>query len=200
MRSLYESILDSDEQVVKNTERAVVWNNTKPVIDRVLNASSEFPMYWFLDGNNLRLDKDTIKKIVKKLKKALPSGALFGYSYGVPQIAKQHVEWYDTVKFTNPRYAYYKIEIAYAIRTDLNLRISQTEMDEFLVYLTDDYIYALDIPETKSILNSLDEHFDKYTTQDEVKLTDTYKMKTKIGGKYRVYSFKDLIKEFIAKK
>ena len=66
---------------------------TKQVIDNVLNAHSEFPMLLFLEGNNLRLDKNTIKKIVNKLKKTLPEGALFGMtSYGIPQIAKQTVE------------------------------------------------------------------------------------------------------------
>ena len=215
MRSLYESImqsrfgdykieesiLDSDEQVVKDTNCAVVWNKTKPVIDGILNAASEFPMEWFLEGNNLRLDNDTVKKIVKKLKKALPERAIFGSSYGIKQIAKQYVEQYGTAKFTRPRYAYYKIEITYGTRPwGSYSHVSETEMEEFLIYLTDDYICALDIPETKSILTELDTHFAKYVTQDEVKLTDTYKMKSKIGGKYRVYSFKDLKKEFIARK
>ena len=199
MRSLYESISSviDDQVVIQNTI-----DRNSIVIDKILNARSEFPMMRFLEENNLRLDKDNVKKIVNKLKKALPEGALFGYKYGVPQIAKQIVVKYDTVKnaFTTPRYAYYKIEIEYAIRNSPNsYHMSQTEMEEFLVYLTEDYIYALDIPETKSILAELDDHFSKYTTQDEVKLTATYKLKSKIGGKYRVYSFKDLIKEFIGK-
>ena len=197
MRSLYESISSviDDQVVIQNTI-----DRNSVVIDKILNAHSEFPMLWFLEENGLRLDKDTVKKIVSKLKKTLPERALFGSSYGVPQIAKQKVEWYDTARFTNPKYAYYKIEISYAIRTDLYKHgISQTEMEEFLIYLTDDCIYALDIPESKSILAELDDHFSKYTTQDEVKLTDTYKMKSKIGGKYRVYSFKDLTKEFAYK-
>ena len=197
MRSLYESILGSNSADLRSTIR----NKTKPVIDGVLNAASEFPMEWFIEGNDLRLDKDTVKKIVNKLKKALPEGALFGSSYGVPQIAKQRIEKYDTNKHANPRYAYYKIKIAYAYRTDLYRHsISETEMGEYIIYLTEDYIYALDIPETKSILAELDDHFAKYAAQDEVKLTDTYKMKSRIGGKYRIYSFKDLIKEFIDRK
>ena len=175
---------------------------TKQIVDDVLNANSEFPMEWFLEGNNLRLDSDTIKKIVNKFRKALPKGACFGISdYGVPQIAKQDVEQYDSVRFTDPKYAYYKIEIEYAIRNSpSSYHMSQTEMEEFLVYLTEDYIYALDIPETKSILDELDTHFVKYTTQDEVKLTATYKMRSNIGGKYRIYSFKDLKKDFVATK
>lgn len=198
MKSLYESILNSTNSGL----HAPIWNKTKPVIDSVLSAFSEFRMGWFLEGNNLRLeDKDTIKKIVNKLKKVLPEGALFGSSYGIPQIAKQHVEKYNTSLHAHPRYAYYEIEISYARRTDFYRHgISQTEISEYLICLTDDYIYALDIPETKSILDSLDKHFTKYTTQDEVKLIDTFMMKSKIGGKYRVYSFKDIKKEFIAKK
>ena len=197
MRSLYESISSviDDRVVIQNTI-----DRNSIVIDTVLNANSEFRMIWFLENNNLRLDKDVVKKIVNKLKKALPEGAIFGRSYGIPQIAKQSVEKYDTVKFTSTRYAYYKIEISYGVEPwGPHKGVSQTEKSEFLIYLTDDCIYALDIPETKSILAELDDYFSKYTTQDEVKLSDTYKRKSVIGGKYRVYSFKDLTKEFIYK-
>lgn len=78
--------------------------------------------------------------------------------------------------------------------------ISQTSLIENIIYLTEDNIYALDIPDTKSILDELNIHFVKYTTQDEVKLSDPYEMESKLGGKYRVYSFKDLKKEFVDKK
>ena len=197
MKSLVESIIGSNNADL----RSAVWSKTKPVMDGVLNADTEFPMERFLEGNNLRLDKDTVKKIVNKLKKALPEGALFGSSYGVRQIAKQSVERYNSVKYAHPRYAYYNIEIEYGTKPWGPYRgVSRTTLDESLIHLTDDYIYALDIPETKSILTELDDHFTKYVTQDDVKLTDTYKMKSNIGGKYRIYSFKDIIKEFIDKK
>ena len=199
MKSLYESILGSTKSGLKS----FVWDKTKPVIDNILNANSEYPMLWFLEGNNLRLDKDTVKKVVNKLKKVLPEKALFGMNqYGVPQIAKQRVECWNTSKTTNPRFAYYCIEIGYAIRNGLSFdnRIRLSILIEKLIWLTENGIYALDIPETKSILNELDTHFAKYVTQDEVKLTDSYTIWSKLGGKYRIYSFKDLIKEFVAKK
>ena len=66
--------------------------------------------------------------------------------------------------------------------------------------MTEDGICALDIPETKSMLNELDTHFDKYDIQKEVNLTSTYSLESKLGGKYRIYSFKYLKKEFIALK
>lgn len=195
MKTLYETILTSTNSGLQ----ATIWNKTKPVIDSVLNSSSEFQVEWFLEGNNIRLDKDTTKKIVNKLKKVLPEGALFGYRYGIPQIAKQNIEGYGVIKHTNPRFAYYRIEIEYAYiwHEFFKSGVSTKIFVENLICLTGDYIYALDIPETKSILNNLDKHFSKYVIQDEVKLTDTYTMQSKIGGKYRVYSFKDIIKEFI---
>lgn len=58
MKSLYETILTSTNSGL----HATIWNKTKPVIDSVLNSSSEFPVGWFLEGNNIRLDKDTAKK------------------------------------------------------------------------------------------------------------------------------------------
>ncbi len=200
MKSLYESILSS----TKTGLRSFVWDKTKPVIDKILNANSEFPMLWFLEGNNLRLDKDTVKKVVNKLKKVLPKKALFGMDqYGVPQIAIQTVEKWDTTRFTNQRYAYYCIEIEYAIR-DENRKIRQRALNEYIIWLTEDGICALDIPETKSILNELDTHFDKYDIQNEVNLTSTYNpesnIESNLGAKYRVYSFKDLKKEFVALK
>lgn len=198
MKSLYESILSS----TKTGLRSFVWDKTKPVIDRVLNANSEFPMLWFLEGNNLRLDNDVVKKIVNKLKKVLPEKALFGMNqYGVPQIAKQKVENYNTVGPNNSRHAYYDIEIEYAIRSLAQHRgISQTSLIENIIYLTEDNIYALDIPETKNILNELDTHFDKYDIQNVVNITTSYSLESKLGGKYRIYSFKDLTKEFVALK
>ena len=196
MKSLYESILSS----TKSGLRSFVWDKTKPVIDNVLNARSEFPMLWFLEGNNLRLDNDTVKKIVNKLKKVLPEKALFGINqYGVHQIAKQTVEKYDTARFTNSRCGYYCIEIEYAIR-DENRKIRQRTLNEYIIWLTEDSICALDIPDTKSMLTELDSHFDKYDIQNVVNLTSTYSLESKLGGKYRVYSFKDLKKEFIATK
>ena len=200
MKSLYESILSS----TKTGLRSFVWDKTKPVIDKILNANSEFPMLWFLEGNNLRLDKDTVKKVVNKLKKVLPEKALFGINqYGVHQIAKQTVEKWDTARFTNSRCGYYCIEIEYAIR-DENRKIRQKTLNEYIIWLTEDSICALDIPETKSIFNELDIHFDKYDTQNELNLTSTHflgpNIESKLGGKYRMYSFKDLIKEFVAKK
>lgn len=198
MKSLYESILSS----TKTGLRSFVWDKTKPVIDRVLNANSEFPMLWFLEGNNLRLDNDVVKKIVNKLKKVLPEKALFGINqYGVHQIAKQTIEKYNTVGPNNSRHAYYDIEIEYAIRPLAQHRgISQTSLIENIIYLTEDNIYALDIPETKSMLKELDTHFDKYDIQNIVNLTSSYSLESKLGGKYRIYSFKDLKKEFIALK
>ena len=198
MKSLYESILSSTKSGLKS----FVWDKTKPVIDDVITARTEFPMLWFLEGNNLRLDKDTVNKIVNKLKKVLPKNAVFGRNYGIRQIDKQNVEEYNSANSPNHlKYSYYKIEIEYAIRPLGKSRsVSRTGMSEFLIYLTEDCIYALDIPETKSILNELDTHFAKYVTQDEVKLTDSYTIWSKLGGKYRIYSFKDLIKEFVATK
>lgn len=193
MKSLYESILDSTKSGLKSA----VWDKTKPVIDNVLNSHSD-AMRQFIDGNNLKLNKDDVKKIVNKLKNVLPKGAVFGACYGIPQIAKQDVEKYNTINYSTTRYACYKIEIEYGTRPwGPYSHVSETTIDEFLIYLTEDYIYALDIPETKSMLDSLDKHFTKYTAQDKVKLTNTYKMKSNIGGEYRIYSFKDITKEFI---
>ena len=200
MKSLYESILSSTKSGLKS----FVWNKTKPVIDNVLNANSEFPMLWFLEGNNLRLDNDTVKKIINKLKKVLPKDALFGINqYGVHQIARQDVENWNTARLRNSRNAYYCIEIEYAIR-DENRKIRQRILNEYIIWLSEDGICALDIPETKSILDELDTHFDKYDTQNEINLTSTYdpesNIESNLGGKYGVYSFKDLKKEFVALK
>jgi hypothetical protein len=197
-----ESILDDEDVLIGNAKDFINWkiiyDKTKPVIDDILNSPLEFDMGWFLEENNLRLDKDVVKKIVNKLKKALPKEALFGRIYGVPQIAKQRVEDYRSVNYANPKYAYYKISISYAFYDTLRdtRRITQSSENEYIIYLTKDFIYALDISETKNILDELDTHFAKYVTKDDIKRDDKYTIESNIGGKYRVYSFKDLIKEF----
>lgn len=202
MKTLYESILDNEDVLVNNAKNYINWkiiyDKTKLVIDDILSSPSEFRMEWFLEENNLRLDKDVVKKIINKLKKVLPKEALFGRIYDVPQIAKQRVEDYDSVNYTNPKYAHYKISILYAFydtRRDTR-RVAKSSKDEYIIYLTKDFIYALDIPETKNILDELDTHFAKYVTQDDIKIDDEYTIESSIGGKYRAYSFKDLIKEF----
>ena len=197
MKTLKESILSRSSHGAEGFKEQRRNEMIKQVIDKVLNAHSEFHMIWFLERNNLRLDKDTVKKIVNKLKRVLPEGTLFGMtSYGVPQIAKQQAEWYDTVNIY--KYAYYRIEIKYAFRTTTRHMngISTKTLIEDIICLTEDSIYALDIPETKSILDELDTHFAKYMTQDKVEIVDKYSMESSIGGKYRIYSFNDLIKEF----
>ena len=202
MKSLYESILDDEDVLVNNAKDfnnwKIIYNKTKPVIDDILNSPLEFDMRWFLEENNLRLDKDVIKKIANKLKKVLPKEALFGRIYGVPQIAKQRVEDYNSVNYANPKYAHYRISISYAFYDTMRgtRGVAQSSKNEYIIYLTQDFIYALDIPETKNILDELDTHFAKYVTQDDIKGDNKYTIKSNIGGKYRVYSFKDLIKEF----
>lgn len=197
MKSLYESILGSTKSGLKS----FVWDKTKPVIDSILNNNTWYPMGCFLEENNLRLDNDNIKKIVNKLKKLLPEKALFGIrQYSVPQISKQHIEWWNTVRLANPRFAFYRLEIQYVIRDNLDNKIKKRTLDENIIWLTEDNIYALDIPETKRILDELDTHFDKYDTIKNVDITSEYYLESKFGAKYRVYSFKDLIKEFVATK
>ena len=190
MRSLYESISSviDDQVVIQNTI-----DRNSVVIDKILNARSEFPMMRFLEENNLRLDKDNVKKIVNKLKKTLPSDAKFGMTkYGVRRLADQRLEDYGTT-IIDPKYGYYNINIEYGQKRGYDSLI------ERILELHETGIYALDIPETKSIIDVLDKHFKDYTAKEEVKLHQWYNLKSEIGGKYRIYSFKDLTKEFIYK-
>ena len=202
MKSLYESILDSDI-VSKADNKGGRYVKAKGLIfkmksklDRIFHANTEFPMLEFLEDHGFRLDKNTIKKIVDKLKKKLPTDAKFGQKYGVRQLADQNVEEYGSAR-SNPPFGYYKVDIEYATNGPRPRTMGFHNLDEEILHLYETFIYALDIPETKDMLDKLDEYFEDYTTAEEIKVTDLYILKSRIGGKYRIYDFYHLKKELL---
>ena len=199
MKSLYESILDTEGDILKNVDKKgtrflkaeKILQKMKPSLDKIFQAKTEFPMKAFLENNGLRLDKSDVKKIVNKLKKKLPSDAKFGRKYGVSRLADQNVEDYGTA-WADPQFGYYKIDIRYAPGGH-----PDDDLIEDILLVYDTALYVLDIPETKSITDVLDEHFEDYIVEEEVKLSRWYILKSKIGGKYRIYDFYHLKKELI---
>lgn len=205
MKTLYESILDSEYDVLKNADKKgarflkgeEILRKMKPKLDEIFRADTEFPMLDFLESHGLRLDKNAVKKIVDKLKKKLPSDAKFGMNkYGVKQIADQHVEDYGSAR-ANPPYGFYLIGIKCAIDGLRPGSISTRSVDEEILHLYETFIYALDIPETKDMLDKLDEYFEDYTTEKEIKISNSYVLKSNLGGQYRKYDFRHLKKELL---
>jgi len=202
MKSLYESILDSDlvDKADKKGDRYVkaeeLIRKMKPKLALIFQASTEFPMLNFLEDHGFRLDKNTVKKIVDKLKKKLPSGVKFGTEYGVRRISDQHVEGYGSA-WSNPSYGFYRIEIEYVTDGPRRGSISTGSIAEELLHLYETFICALEIPETKDMLDKLDEYFEDYTTKEEIKISNSYTLKSKVGGKYRIYDFHHLKKELL---
>jgi hypothetical protein len=202
MKSLYESILDNDIVSKADKEGArflkgeEILRKMKPELDKIFQASTEFPMRDFLEDHGFRLDKDTVKKIVGKLKKKLPPNARFGRKYGVRQLADQHVEDYGSAR-SNPPYGFYRIEIEYVTDGHRPGSISTSSVDEEILHLYEAVLYALEIPETKDMLDKLDEYFEDYTTKEEIKISNSYTLKSKVGGKYRIYDFHHLKKELL---
>ena len=202
MKTLYESILDNDilDKVDKKGYRFLkgeaMLRMMKPKLDMILQARTEFPMLNFLEDHGFRLDKNAIKKIVDKLKKKLPSNAKFGRKYGVRQLADQPVEEYGSA-WATPPFGFYRIGIEYATDGPRPGSISTDSSDEELLHLYETVIYALDIPETKDMLDKLDEYFEDYTTEETIKVSNSYTLKSRVGGKYRIYDLRHLKKELL---
>ena len=47
------------------------------------------------------------------------------------------------------------------------------------------------------MLDKLDEYFEDYTTEKEIKISNAYVLKSNIGGQYRKYDFRHLKKELL---
>ncbi len=200
MKSLYESILDTEDDILKSVDKKgaiflkakEILQKMKPMLDGIFQAkwSTEVPMQTFLEDNKLRLVKDDVKKIVNKLKKKLPPDAKFGSKYGIRRLADQNVEDYGTT-FSDPRFGYYNISIDYVTGRSLDT------LTEHILELHETAIYALDIPETKSIIDVLDEHFEDYIVTEKIKISSWGVLKSEIGGKYRIYDFRHIKKELL---
>ena len=204
MKSIYESLLDDQYDILNSADKKGarllkgerILRMMKPKLDEILQSRTEFSMLHFLEDHGFRLDKDNVKKIVGKLKKKLPLNARFGRKYGVRQLADQRVEDYGSAR-ANPPYGFYLIRIECATDGPRPGSISTRSVDEEILHLYETAIYALDIPETKDMLDKLDEYFDGYTTEEEIKITNSYILKSKIGGKYRIYDLRHLKKELL---
>ena len=186
MKTLYESILGS----MHSGKTAIDEEKTIELAVEIINSSSEFPMEGFIKENGLLLDKQTIEKVAKMLSKIRPQGTSFG-KFAVRTL-KQQIErnptYFSSVNWTNPKYAYYGIELEYAIQTT-GRRGGSGRLIQSIVRLFEDKIDVLDIPETKSIIDALSEHFTKYSPLKGDKEDDL--------GDYRTYYFKDIKKQFI---
>lgn len=185
MKTLYESILGTS----RAGKSAIDEEKTIELVTAIINSSSEFPMEGFLKENGLLLDKQTTEKVAKILSKIRPHGSTFG-KVGTRTL-KQQIEMnptrFDNVHWTNPKYSYYSIYLEYGITA--GRRGVNGSLVQYIVKLFEDKIVVLDIPETKSIINALSEHFTKYSTLKGNKEDDL--------GDYRTYYFKDIKKQFI---
>lgn len=188
MKTLYESILGS----MHSGKTVIDEEKTIELAAEIINSSSEFPMEGFLEENGLLLDKQTTEKVAKMLSKIRPQGTSFG-KFGTRTL-KQQIErnptWIGNSTWTNHKYSYYGVHLEYAITA--HHRGATGNMIQYIVRLFEDKIDVLDIPETKSIINVLSEHFTKHSTTKGNKEDDL--------GDYRTYYFKDIKKQFITPK
>lgn len=186
MKTLYESILGST-----NSGKGVVdEEKTIELARAIINDSTEFPIREFIEENGLLLDKQTTEKVAKLLSKIRPYGTIFG-KFSIQSLKKQierNPSNFYNVNWTNPKYAYYSIELEYLDPT-IGRRGTTGTLIQYIIKLFEDKIDVLDIPETKTIIDVLSEHFTKYSTIKGTKSEDL--------GNYRTYYFKDIKKQFI---
>lgn len=186
MKTLYESILGTS----RAGKAAFDEEKTIELACAIIKSSTEFPMKQFIEQNDLLLDKPTTEKVAKLLSKIRPYGTSFGKfgTYSLKKQIERNPSNFNSVTWTNPKYAYYSIDLDYADPNVGHRGVTGT-LVQCIVKLFEDKIDVLDIPETKSIIDTLSEHFTNYSTAKSTKKEDL--------GTYRVYYFKDIKKQFI---
>ena len=190
MKSLFETILKS----TNSGKQSYIQQKTKEVVDKVLTSTGDMVMFQFLEKNKLWLDRETCKRIATKLKKVIPHDAVVG-AYGSSSFERQAKNGFDDYGTLNG-HGYYDILLDYGRKMSSTRGSISTEMERIIALLPDRILVDA-IPETKDIIDVLNQHFEKYTEKVEIRYSNHSFFASRFGAKYLEYKFEDLKKEFV---
>ena len=185
MISLYESILQSTDSGKKN----YMLNKTIAAVNKVLSTTGSYVMEKFMRDNNLVLDDDIAKRIQDKLYKSnyLPYVA-------VPYKSKDS-EPIEFGTMSKSGFAYCDVIAEYSVPERKGASVSS--ICERIFSMGKNWMVMLAIPETEKLLKEMDKHFSKHAVDTSVNYGGRSSFTSRIGGKYHIYFFDDLIKEFV---
>ena len=193
MKTLYESILSS----TKSGKDVVITKEIKELIEK-LNANifdDKSDKHKFFKKNDLLLDSKSIQKLAENIVKSIkdknsgdkPKPAL------KKQLSSGIESFSDSIGTRD--------SIMYSLFINIDEGWGTSGKKEIVILIDEDNTYVLETPETKQLVNTMNEYFSKHTKTNEcVYFTTNGKQiikKSRINGAtYLKYDYKDMKKFF----
>ena len=193
MITLYESILSS----TKSGKDIVIHKEIKKLIEK-LNTNifdDKSDKHKFFKKNDLLLDSKSIQKLAENIVKSIK--AKNSGDKHKPALKKQLSSGIES--FSD--YVGTRDAIMYSLHINIDEGWGTSGKKEIVILIDEDNVYVLDTPETKHLVNTMDEYFIKHTKTNEcVYFTSNGKPVIKksliSGAKYLKYDYKDMKKLF----
>ena len=193
MKTLYESILGS----TKAGKDVVITQEIKELIEK-LNSNifdDKSDKYQFFKKNDLLLDNKSIQKLAENIVKSIK--AKNSSDKPKPALKKQLSVGIES--FSD--YVGTRDSIMYSLFINIDEGWGTSGKKEIVILIDEDNVYVLDTPETKHLVNKMDEYFNKHTKTNEcVYFTEKGKQVIKksliSGATYLKYDYKDMKKFF----
>lgn len=193
MKTLYETILSS----TKAGKDVVITQEIKELIEK-LNSNifdDKSDKYQFFKKNDLLLDNKSIQKLAENIVKSIK--AKNSGDKPKPALKKQLSAGIES--FSD--YVGTRDSIMYSLHINIDEGWGTSGKKEIVILIDEDNVYVLDTPETKHLVNTMNEYFSKNTKTNEcVYFTSNGKpviKKSLISGTtYLKYDYKDMKKFF----
>ena len=193
MKTLYESILSS---TASGTD-IIIEKEIKELIEK-LNANffdDRSVKYQFFKKNDLLLDNKSIQKLAENIVKSIKDKN--SSDKPKPALKKQLSDGIES--FSD--YIGTRDSILYSLHINIDEGWGTSGKKEILILIDEDNVYVLDVPETKHLVNTMNEYFNKHTKTNEcVYFTKNGKSIPKksliSGATYLKYDYKHMKKFF----
>ena len=189
MKTLYESILSS----TKSGKDVVITQEIKELIEK-LNSNifdDKSDKYQFFKKNDLLLDSKNIQKLAENIVKSIK--AKNSGDKPKPALKKQLSAGIESF---SDYYVGTRDSIMYSLHINIDEGWGTSRKKEIVILIDEDNVYVLDTPETKHLVNTMNEYFSKNTKTNEcVYFTTNGKPVIKksliSGATYLKYDYKD---------
>ena len=193
MKSLYETILSS----TKSGKDVVITKEIKELIEKLnANIFDDYgDKYQFFKKNDLLLDNKIIKKLAENIVKSIKDKN--NSDKPKPTLKKQLSDGIES--FSD--YVGTRDSILYSLHINIDEGWGTSGKKEIVILIDEDNVYVLDTPETKHLVNTMNDYFSKHTKSNEcVYFTSNGKPVPKksliSGATYLKYDYKDMKKLF----
>lgn len=198
MKSLYESILDDEEVLVKRIKDGLIIDKIKELIEKLnvdTKSDSAYVQQQFFKDNDLLLDDKSIENLLKNMAQNIKSGDdKARIKPGLKAQIAKGVEIFADIENIN--------SISYGVIISADYVWGTGKRKDYIIYISEDCVYVLDNDATKTLLHKMDDYFTKYKKVEgfDYVLRNGKKITRKTlyaDGEYRKYDYKDMKKFFL---